>query len=136
MQTEANLVSLSADIVSAYVSNNNVPPGEIAPLLSGVHTALANIGKPPAELVKREPPVPINRTVRGDHIISLEDGRPYKALKRHLTGRGLTPAQYREKWGLRPDYPMPPPSTRSAGRSLRYRLDLGARRLRAVKRLR
>ena len=60
MQTEPNLVSISADIVSAYVSNNNVPPGEIASLLSGVHAALANIGRPPAEPIKREPPVPIN----------------------------------------------------------------------------
>jgi predicted transcriptional regulator len=59
-----------------------------------------------ANVVKREPPVPINKTIKGDHIISLEDGKGYKSLKRHLTGRGLTPAQYREKWGLRPDYPM------------------------------
>jgi predicted transcriptional regulator len=109
MQTEANLVSISADIVSAYVSNNNIQSAEIASLLSGVHAALANIGKPSAEPIKREPPVPINKTIKGDHIISLEDGKPYKSLKRHLTGRGLTPDQYRQKWGLRPDYPMVAP---------------------------
>ena len=55
---------------------------------------------------KLTPPVPINRTIRPDYIISLEDGRRYKSMKRHLTGRGLTPEQYRTKWGLRPDYPM------------------------------
>ena len=125
MQTEANLVSLSADIVSAYVSNNNVQPGDIAPLLSGVHAALANIGKPPAEPVKREPPVPINRTIKGDHIISLEDGKPYKSLKRHLTGRGLTPAQYRQKWGLRPDYPMVAPEYSKRRSELALSLGLG-----------
>ena len=125
MQTEANLVSLSADIVSAYVSNNNVQPGDIAPLLSGVHAALTNIGKAPAEAVKREPPVPINRTIKGDHIISLEDGKPYKSLKRHLTGRGLTPAQYREKWGLRPDYPMVAPEYSKRRSELALSLGLG-----------
>jgi predicted transcriptional regulator len=125
MQIEPNLVSISADIVSAYVSNNNVQPGDIAPLLSGVHSALVNIGKPPAEPVKREPPVPINRTVRGNHIISLEDGKPYKALKRHLTGRGLTPAQYREKWGLRPDYPMVVPEYSKRRSELALSLGLG-----------
>ena len=125
MQTEANLVSLSADIVSAYVSNNNVQAADIATLISGVHAALANIGKPPAEPVKREPPVPINRTIKGDHIISLEDGKPYKSLKRHLTSRGLTPAQYRQKWGLRPDYPMVAPEYSKRRSELALALGLG-----------
>ena len=125
MQTEANLVSLSADIVSAYVSNNNIQAGDIATLISGVHAALANVGKPPAEPVKREPPVPINRTIKGDHIISLEDGKPYKSLKRHLTGRGLTPAQYRAKWGLRPDYPMVAPEYSKRRSELALSLGLG-----------
>ena len=125
MQTEANLVSISADIVSAYVSNNNIQSAEIAPLLSGVHAALANIGKPPAEPIKREPPVPINKTIKGDHIISLEDGKPYKSLKRHLTGRGLTPDQYRQKWGLRPDYPMVAPEYSKRRSELALALGLG-----------
>jgi predicted transcriptional regulator len=125
MPTETDLVALSADIVSAYVSNNNVQPAEIAPLLGGVHAALANIGKPPAEPIKLEPRVPINKTIKGDHIISLEDGRPYKALKRHLAGRGLTPAQYREKWGLRPDYPMVAPEYSKRRSELALSLGLG-----------
>jgi predicted transcriptional regulator len=125
MQTDPDLVSISADIVSAYVSNNNVQAGDIAPLLSSVHTALAHIGKPPAEPIKREPPVPINKTIKGDHIISLEDGKPYKSMKRHLTGRGLTPAQYREKWGLRPDYPMVAPEYSKRRSELALSLGLG-----------
>jgi predicted transcriptional regulator len=125
MQTEANLVSLSADIVSAYVSNNNIQAGEIAPLLSGMHAALVNIGKPPPEPIKYEPPVPINKTIKGNHIISLEDGKPYKSLKRHLTGRGLTPDQYRQKWGLRPDYPMVAPEYSKRRSELALALGLG-----------
>jgi predicted transcriptional regulator len=125
MQTEPDLMSISADIVSAYVSKNSIQAGEIAPLLSGVHAALANIGKPAAEPIKREPPVPINKTIKGDHIISLEDGKPYKSLKRHLTGRGLTPAQYRQKWGLRPDYPMVAPEYSKRRSELALALGLG-----------
>jgi predicted transcriptional regulator len=125
MQTEANLVSISADIVSAYVSNNSIQAGEIAQLLSGVHAALVNIGKPPPEPIKYEPPVPINKTIKGDHIISLEDGKSYKSLKRHLTGRGLTPAQYRQKWGLRPDYPMVAPEYSKRRSELARSLGLG-----------
>ena len=64
------------------------------------------MAKPAPEPEKHEPPVPINKTIRPDYIISLEDGRRYKSLKRHLSSRGLTPEQYRKKWGLRPDYPM------------------------------
>jgi predicted transcriptional regulator len=107
------------------VSKNSVQPGEIAALIGGVHTALANIGKPPAEPIKHEPPVPINKAIKGDHIISLEDGKPYKSLKRHLTGRGLTPAQYRQKWGLRPDYPMVAPEYSKRRSELALALGLG-----------
>jgi len=64
------------------------------------------VAKPAPQPEKHEPPVPINKTIRPDYIISLEDGRQYKSLKRHLSSRGLTPEQYRQKWGLRADYPM------------------------------
>ena len=75
-------------------------------LIASVHGALRNVTKPAPQPEKHEPPVPINKTIRPDYIISLEDGRQYKSLKRHLSSRGLTPEQYRQKWGLRPDYPM------------------------------
>ncbi|WP_298958809.1 MucR family transcriptional regulator [uncultured Methylobacterium sp.] len=100
-------VSLTADIVSAYVSNNSVPMADIRGVIEAVHTSLSHLGSPPpSEPEKLTPPVPIRRTVTPDAIISLEDGKPYKTLKRHLAGRGLTPEQYRQKWGLPPDYPM------------------------------
>jgi predicted transcriptional regulator len=102
-----DLVTLTADIVSAYVSKNSVPISELPGLLAAVHGSLHSIAAPPPpEPEKPVPPIPIKKTVTPDHIISLEDGKPYKSLKRHLTTRGLSPEQYRQKWGLPPDYPM------------------------------
>jgi predicted transcriptional regulator len=101
-----DLVGLSAEIVSAYVAKNHIQTSEIPQLIASVHDALRNVAKPAPQPEKHEPPVPINKTIRPDYIISLEDGRQYKSLKRHLSSRGLTPEQYRQKWGLRADYPM------------------------------
>ncbi|WP_338103495.1 MucR family transcriptional regulator, partial [Methylobacterium crusticola] len=86
---------LTADVVSAFVSRNSVPAIELPGLLASVHSAFGRLGRPAsaAEPERPAPPVPIRRTVTPDHIISLEDGRPYKTLKRHLAGRGLTPEQ-------------------------------------------
>ncbi|ACL61310.1 MucR family transcriptional regulator [Methylobacterium nodulans] len=107
-QTEApQTIELVSDIVSAYVSNNSVPVGELAGLIRSVHDAVARLGAPAApQPEKLVPPVPIKKTITPDYLISLEDGRRYRTLKRHLAGRGLTPEQYRAKWGLPPDYPM------------------------------
>ena len=120
-----NYVELAGDIVSAYVAANNLQRSELPGLIAEVHSALTNLGKEPQEPVKAEPPVPINKTVRSDYIISLEDGRRYKSMKRHLRGRGLTPEQYREKWGLRPDYPMVAPNYSKARSELAKALGLG-----------
>ncbi|GJD65889.1 MucR family transcriptional regulator [Methylobacterium frigidaeris] len=107
IQQDADFIGLAADIVGAYVTKNNVPASELPGLIAATHAALAKLTAPPAPAVEKPtPPVPIRRTVTPDHIISLEDGKPYKSLKRHLTTRGLTPAEYRQKWGLPPDYPM------------------------------
>ena len=105
-EQQPDLVGLSAEIVSAYVAKNHIQTSEISQLIASVHDALRNVAKPAPEPEKHKPPVPINKTIRPDYIISLEDGRRYKSLKRHLSSRGLTPEQYRKKWGLRPDYPM------------------------------
>ncbi|MGE7413270.1 MucR family transcriptional regulator [Methylobacterium tarhaniae] len=103
----ASPVERTSDIISAYVTNNVVQPSALPELIASVHAALQSLNSPPpAEPEKPTPPIPIRRTVTADHIISLEDGKPYKTLKRHLSGRGLTPEQYREKWGLPRDYPM------------------------------
>jgi predicted transcriptional regulator len=103
----ATLVELAADIVSAYVSKNSVPVAELPNLIASVHASLTNLGQPISmEPEKLTPPVPIKKTVTPDYLISLEDGRQYKSLKRHLSTRGLTPEEYRRKWGLPHDYPM------------------------------
>jgi predicted transcriptional regulator len=97
--------------VSAYVANNSLRSADIPDLIDSVHRALQGLSAPPqAEPQKREPPVSIRKSITPDFLISLEDGRCYKSLKRHLKGRGLTPEQYREKWGLPRDYPMVAPN--------------------------
>ncbi|MBY0296396.1 MAG: MucR family transcriptional regulator [Methylobacterium sp.] len=105
--TTPALIGLTASIVGAFVGHNAVPAAELPRLIADVHGALAGLGQP-AEPVAEPlvPPVPIRKTVTPDAIISLEDGKPYKTLRRHLAGRGLTPEQYRAKWGLPADYPM------------------------------
>jgi predicted transcriptional regulator len=122
-----NFVELTGDIVSAYVAANNIQRSELPGLIADVHSALTNLGKPASE-AKAKPPVPIKQTIKPDYIISLEDGRRYKSMKRHLTSRGITPVQYREKWGLRPDYPMVAPNYSKARSELAKALGLGQAR--------
>jgi predicted transcriptional regulator len=101
------VIGLAADIVGAYVTRNNVPAAELPALIAATHAALTKLSTPPAPVAEKpQPPLPIRKTVTPDYLISLEDGRQYRTLKRHLAGRGLTPEQYRQKWGLPPDYPM------------------------------
>ncbi len=102
------LVELTASVVSAYVSNNAVGSSALPELISSIHQALTALTSPPPPPVAERPTpaVPIKKSVTPDYLISLEDGRRYKSLKRHLGGRGLTPDQYRTKWGLPHDYPM------------------------------
>ena len=106
MANTPKYVELTSDVVSAYVSNNSVSRVDLPALIGSVHAALSGASAPAAAKEELTPPVPINKTIRPDYIISLEDGRRYKSMKRHLSSRGMTPEQYRTKWGLRPDYPM------------------------------
>jgi len=124
-----DFVELTSEIVAAYVSHNSVPRTELGALIGSVHSALAGMSQPQAqEAAAPTPPVPIKSTVKPDYIISLEDGRRYKSMKRHLAGRGLTPEQYRAKWGLRPDYPMVAPNYSKARSELAKALGLGQAR--------
>ena len=120
--------ALTSDIVSAYVAHNSVPRSDLAALINAVHSALSQASKPAPVEEAPTPPVPINKTIRPDYIVSLEDGRQYRSLKRHLTARGLTPEQYRAKWGLRPDYPMVAPNYSKARSDLARALGLGQSR--------
>lgn len=125
------LIELTADVVAAYVSNNPVPIGELPNLIADVHAALGRVGggaeQPVAE--KQKPAVNPKRSVHDDYIVCLEDGKKFKSLKRHLmTHYDLTPEQYREKWGLDPNYPMVAPNYAAARSQLAKKMGLGRKR--------
>jgi len=120
------LIELTADIVAAYVSNNPVPAGELPGLIAQIHSSISNLGAPAVAVEEPlTPRMPIKKTITPDHLISLEDGKPYKTLRRHLTIRGLTPDQYRAKWGLPADYPMVAASYTAKRSALAKSLGLG-----------
>jgi predicted transcriptional regulator len=124
-------IELAADIVSAYVSNNSVPAGDLPGLISDVHLALARVGNGAAEASAEapKPAIAIKKSVTPDYIFCLEDGKKFKSLKRHLrTQYNLTPEQYREKWGLAPDYPMVAPNYAKARSDLAKEMGLGQQR--------
>lgn len=123
------LVALTADIVSAHVSNNSVSVDAVAGLIESVYSALAEVGAPPPPPeALPEPAVPVRQSIKQDHIICLEDGAKLKMLKRYLMSRyNLTPEQYRARWGLPADYPMVAPDYSDRRRSLAKSIGLGTR---------
>ncbi|CDX57677.1 Transcriptional regulatory protein ros [Mesorhizobium plurifarium] len=123
----STLIELTAEVVSAYVSNNPVPVGNLPALIDSVHEALESAGGGAAEKPEAlTPAVPIRKSVTPDYIISLEDGKKFKSLKRHLSVHyGLTPDEYRAKWGLPSDYPMVAPNYAAARSSLAKSMGLG-----------
>ena len=130
MDTEdrSNLFELTAEIVSAYVSNNTVRAEDLPKLISEVHSALqqAPNGKAEPAPEPQQPAVPIKKSVTPDYIISLENGQKFKSLKRHLMNSyGMTPAEYRAKWGLPRDYPMVAPNYAKARSELARSMGLG-----------
>lgn len=130
----SDLVELSAEIVSAYVSNNVVSVTDIPRIINSVHEALVGLstGKSGAVTSELRPAVPVKKSITQDYIICLEDGRQFKSLRRHLkTEYNLTPEEYRVKWGLPPDYPMVAPSYSEARSQLAKTIGLG-RKPRAV----
>jgi predicted transcriptional regulator len=127
----ASYIELAADIVSAYVSNNSVPSADLPSLISDVHLALVKVagGAAEAPVEAPKPAVPIKKSITPDYIICLEDGKKFKSLKRHLrTQYGMTPEQYRERWGLPADYPMVAPNYAKARSQLAKEMGLGQQR--------
>jgi predicted transcriptional regulator len=127
------LVELTAEIVSAYVSNNPVVAGDLPGVIHNVFDALSRAsaasGQPAREELK--PAVPVKRSVTPEHIVCLEDGKKFKSLKRHLrTQYNMTPEHYREKWGLAADYPMVAPKYAEARSQLAKQMGLGQQRRR------
>ena len=134
MIENSETVVLTADIVSAYVSNNSVEASEIAGLIGQVHQALTQAALGP-QAEPEAPPTPavsVKKSITPEHLISLEDGRKYKSLKRHLGTRGMTPDDYRAKWGLPKDYPMVAADYSAQRSSLAKSLGLGRMRAEAA----
>ena len=131
---EGSYIQLTANIVSAYVSNNSVSSTEIPALISQIYSALMRVSngvQVAAPAVPLKPAVPIKRSITPEYLVCLEDGKKFKSLKRHLrTQYKMTPEEYREKWGLAPDYPMVAPNYAAARSQLAKQMGLGQQRRR------
>jgi len=130
--SDDTLLTLTADIVAAHVSNNSVAVNDLPNLIQNVHSALSVIaGANAAAEPKPEPKVSIRASIKPDYIVCLEDGKKLKMLKRHLmTHYNMTPDQYRQKWGLSADYPMVAPNYAEQRRTLAKSIGLGTKRRR------
>jgi predicted transcriptional regulator len=122
-------IELTADVVAAYVSNNPVPAGELPKLIADVYAALGQVNGAavvPAEVEPQMPAVQIKKSVTPDYIISLENGKRFKSLKRHLmTSYGMTPDEYRAKWNLPSNYPMVAPNYAAVRSEMAKAIGLG-----------
>jgi predicted transcriptional regulator len=130
----SELIELTAEVVSAYVSNNSVPASDLPGLINDIYTALTRVGTAPVEVVAEpaKPAVSPKKSVFPDYIICLEDGKKFKSLKRHLrTQYNMSPEQYREKWGLPAEYPMVAPNYAAARSRLAKEMGLGQKRKRS-----
>jgi predicted transcriptional regulator len=128
---KTELVELTVEIVSAYVSHNTVPVQDLPVLISEIHQALtrASSNAPAPDREDLKPAIPVKKSVNPDFITCLEDGKKFKSLKRHLrTHYNLSPEEYREKWGLPHDYPMVAPNYAAARSNLAKKMGLGTRR--------
>ncbi len=120
------IMEFASDIVSAYVSNNPVQSSELAGLIRDVHATLASLGNGHDSAEVKKPAVSIKKSITDEFLICLEDGKKFKSLKRHLRSKyGLSPEEYREKWGLPYDYPMVAPSYARKRSALAKEMGLG-----------
>ncbi len=123
------LITLTSDIVAAHVSNNSVAVSDLPLIINNVHSALAGLSGKAAEQARPEPAVPIKSSIKPDYIVCLEDGKKLKMLKRHLmTHYGMTPDEYRVKWGLPSNYPMVSPNYAEQRRELAKAIGLGKKK--------
>jgi predicted transcriptional regulator len=127
VEDSESLIALTADIVSAHVSNNSVSTNDVGPLIQSVFGALQALGAPPPvpEVEKPKGAVSARASVKPDHLISMIDGKPYKTLRRHLSRHGYTPESYRDTFGLAADYPMVAANYAEHRRALAHKIGLG-----------
>nr|WP_276082370.1 MucR family transcriptional regulator [Methylobacterium sp. GC_Met_2] len=126
---------MTTTLVAAYVSNNHIQPSEISALIASMHAALAGLGNgavPAAPAAEKLTPAQIRKSVTPDAIISFIDGKPYRTLKRHLNGNGMTIEQYRERYGLPRDYPSTAASYSEQRSALAKNFGLGQQRKKVV----
>ncbi len=122
------LLELTTEIVSAHVGNNSIALGDLPQLIQDVYKTLAIVGTTPAVPERPKPAVPIKKSVSPDFVICLEDGKKLKMLKRHLkTAFNMTPDEYRERWGLPPEYPMVAPNYAKHRSALAKKIGLGTK---------
>jgi len=128
-QIHNELLALTADIVSSHFANNTVAPGDVPGVIESVYATLSKLGSPvEAPVTRQEPAVSVRASIKPDYIVCLEDGKKLKMLKRHLMTRyGMTPDQYRAKWGLPADYPMVAPNYAEQRRTLAKSIGLGTK---------
>jgi len=129
-ETNTKLIELTAEIVANYVANNATAVSDLPSLIKATHDALAGVEsggtvESKANDVQKPTPAQIRKSITPDALISFEDGRPYKTLKRHLTTQGLTIAEYKAKWGLPNDYPTTAPAYSEARSAMAKALGLG-----------
>ncbi|MDB5656254.1 MAG: transcriptional regulator, MucR family [Tardiphaga sp.] len=128
-----SVIDLTASIVAAYVGNNPTPAAELPALIGQIHAALLRISGGRVEVAAEpaKPAVSVKKSMTADYLVCLEDGKRFKSLKRHLrTQYSMTPEQYREKWGLPPEYPMVAPNYAVARSQLAKKMGLGQQRRR------
>jgi predicted transcriptional regulator len=130
MVADLDLTEATAEIVASYVSANTVPATELAGLIQTVFNSLKTLGEPPVETapeIAKPTPAQIRKSITPDALISFEDGKPYKTLKRHLATHGLTLDEYKAKWSLPRDYPSTAPSYSERRSAMAKSMGLGAR---------
>jgi predicted transcriptional regulator len=122
-------IELAAEIVATFVSNNPLPKGELPSLIVAIYAAVVRLAAEPEcvplQIEVKTPAVPIRRSITPDFLICLDDGKRFKSLRRHLSGLGMTPEQYREKWNLPSDYPMVAPNYAARRSALAKQIGLG-----------
>ena len=131
---QSDLTAMTTELVAAYVARNSVPVAELPNLIRSVHQSLSGLGSAPAveAPVEVKPAVPIKKSITEDYLISLEDGRKFKSMKRYLAGLGMTPTDYRTKWGLPKDYPMVAPAYAKARSELARTSGLGRKAVEGI----